>query len=132
VPFLSHRLDRLLLGTWLAVIFAGLLLPASAEAHAIVMTSKPAVNSKVAEGPFEILLQYNSRIDMARSRLVLAASDGHTMPLAITAGNSPGSISAHATADVPGRWTLRWQVLSADGHITRGEIPFVVIGKTDP
>ncbi|MEA2780625.1 MAG: copper resistance protein [Rhodospirillaceae bacterium] len=114
-------------------MLALLLLPtAGAEAHAIIMTSKPAVNSKVAEGPFEIFLQYNSRIDMARSRVIVVAPDGHTIRVAITPGNSPGSMTGHVTADMPGRWTLRWQVLSADGHITRGEIPFVVTGKTAP
>ena len=26
----------------------------------------------------------------------------------------------------PGAYVLRWQVLAIDGHITRGDIPFVV------
>jgi methionine-rich copper-binding protein CopC len=26
----------------------------------------------------------------------------------------------------PGKYTIRWQALSVDGHITRGEIPFIV------
>jgi methionine-rich copper-binding protein CopC len=31
---------------------------------------------------------------------------------------------AHVAAE--GRWKLRWQVLSLDGHITRGEVSFSV------
>jgi len=27
---------------------------------------------------------------------------------------------------VPGLYSLRWQVLAVDGHITRGDVPFTV------
>jgi methionine-rich copper-binding protein CopC len=27
-----------------------------------------------------------------------------------------------------GRATVRWQVLAMDGHITRGDVPFTVVG----
>ena len=26
----------------------------------------------------------------------------------------------------PGEYTVRWQVLAVDGHITRGDVPFTV------
>ena len=29
----------------------------------------------------------------------------------------------------PGAYTLRWQVLAIDGHITRGDVPFTVEGN---
>ena len=39
--------------------------------------------------------------------------------------NSPADeIDAEAHLETPGEWRLRWQVLSIDGHITRGDIPF--------
>jgi methionine-rich copper-binding protein CopC len=32
-----------------------------------------------------------------------------------------------ARADLsPGAYSVRWQVLAVDGHITRGEVPFTV------
>ena len=32
-----------------------------------------------------------------------------------------------ASADLkPGSYAVRWQVLAVDGHITRGDVPFVV------
>jgi len=46
------------------------------------------------------------------------------------AGKAPGSLVAEGNADSLGPWILRWQVLSVDGHITRGEIRFLVIAKT--
>ncbi|MFI4981818.1 MAG: copper resistance protein CopC, partial [Nevskiales bacterium] len=29
----------------------------------------------------------------------------------------------------PGAYVVRWQVLSVDGHITRGDVPFTVTGR---
>lgn len=71
-------------------------------------------------------LQYNSRIDAARSRLELDGPDGGARPLTIKAGDSLDSLVAHADSLAPGQYRLHWQVLSVDGHITRGDIPFEV------
>jgi methionine-rich copper-binding protein CopC len=98
-----------------------------AEAHAIIVSSKPAANSKVAHGNLDILLQFNSRIQIDLSRLDLVDPAGKVSVLAITDGAADGSLTARATAEAAGQWKLRWQVLSTDGHITRGEIPFLVV-----
>jgi methionine-rich copper-binding protein CopC len=112
-----------------ALLAAGLLtlfaLPAGpAVAHAILMTSDPAAGSSIPAGPRHIVLHYNSRIDQARSRLELRGAG--TPPVVLKIG--PASSDALAT-DVtlrPGAWTLRWQVLAVDGHITRGDVPLTV------
>ncbi len=112
---------------------AAVFLPAQrAEAHAIIVSSKPAANSKVPQGPIDILLQYNSRIDIDLSRVSLVDPAGQVSALAAAAGAAPGSLVAQGSADTLGQWKLRWQVLSEDGHITRGEIPFLVVAKTAP
>jgi methionine-rich copper-binding protein CopC len=103
-----------------------------AEAHAIIVGAKPAVNAKVPEGPLDILLQYNSRIDVSLSRLSLTDPAGKSSVLEIAGGNKPGLLTAKASLNAPGQWLLRWQVLSIDGHVTRGEIPFTVEAKTAP
>ncbi len=129
-PSLGRRL--FLLGAFAGAL-AGALLPARrAEAHAIVVGSKPAANGKVAQGPLEILLQFNSRIQIDLSRVDLVDPAGKVSALSIAEGSASGSLAARARADAVGRWKLRWQVLSADGHITRGEIPFVVVDQTTP
>ena len=111
-----------------AFAFGGPVLSAPrAEAHAIIVSSKPAANSKVTHGGLDILLQFNSRIQIDLSRLDLVDPAGKVSVLAITDGAAGGSLTAQATAEATGQWKLRWQVLSTDGHITRGEIPFLVI-----
>ena len=39
---------------------------------------------------------------------------------------SPADVLAAATTRAPGSYVIRWQVLSVDGHITRGDVPLIV------
>ena len=97
-------------------------------AHAVVVASQPSAHAAVAPGDVRVRIRFSSRIDVARSRLTLIAPDGHEAPLALSAGSEPGMLAATAHARAPGRFTLRWQVLSVDGHVTQGDIPFRVEG----
>ncbi len=99
--------------------------PLPLAAHAILVDSAPASGASVPAGPVAFRLRYNSRIDAARSRLVLTAPDGAQAVLAITPGPAPERLGGAATLG-PGAWSLRWQVLAIDGHITRGDLPFTV------
>lgn len=103
-----------------------LLAAANAEAHAIILSSKPAANSQVVQGAIDILLQYNSRIDLGHSRVSLVDPAGKVTALTAAEDSAPGSLATKGTTNAPGQWIIRWQVLSVDGHITRGEIPFQV------
>jgi methionine-rich copper-binding protein CopC len=114
----------------LACLLAWLAAAPAAWAHAIILESSPAVNATVAGPDVDITLRFNSRIDRARSSISLA---GRTAPqvarptaLSLIAADSPDVLKTRAAGLAPGHYTLRWQVLSVDGHITRGDIPFTV------
>jgi len=99
--------------------------PQIAAAHAILVESTPHAGQTVPLGKLTITLRYNSRIDAHRS--ILSVSADHEAPkhLDLTADPQPNLV--HASADLtPGNYTLRWQVLAIDGHITRGIVPFSV------
>jgi copper resistance protein C len=100
--------------------------PGIARAHAIVVAAQPAMNSTVARGELEIRLDFNSQIDRKRSRLSLQRPDGSEMIVALAPDGPAGVLAGRVQATVSGRWKLRWQVLSLDGHITRGEVSFSV------
>ena len=102
------------------------LTPGIAHAHAIVIAAQPAMNSTVAAGGLEIRLDFNSRIDRRRSRLSLQRPDGSEVAVALAPDASSGVLAGRAQVAGEGRWKLRWQVLSLDGHITRGEVSFSV------
>ena len=117
------------LGRWLSAAAACAVVaaaPVSALAHAVVVASQPAANATVPMGEVAIRVQFNSRLDVARSRLTLVAPGGTQASIAAAPGDAPGMLVARTRVAIPGRWTLRWQVLSLDGHVTRGEVPFRV------
>lgn len=101
----------------------------SASAHAILVDSTPKPNGTMAAGHVAMMFKYNSKIDQHRSRLILVKSDQSETVLTITANSSkPNELDT--SADVtPGTYTIRWQALALDGHITRGDVPFTVVAK---
>lgn len=109
------------------VIGALLLLPSIALAHAHLLSSTPAANATVHGPDVAIELRFNSRVDGAHSVLSVVTSNGG-VTLVIDRQSAENNLNAHATLK-PGSYTLRWQALSTDGHITRGEIPFTVTLK---
>jgi len=84
------------------------------------------MNAIVMPGELEIRLDFNSRIDQKRSRLSLQRPDGNEVAVALEPGVPSAVLAGRAQVAGEGRWTLRWQVLSLDGHITRGEVSFSV------
>jgi copper resistance protein C len=95
-----------------------------AFAHAHLLSSTPQADSAVHGPAIAIDLKFNSRVDGSRSHLDLVLPDGKVESLTIGAP-SDAELAAQ-TRLAPGKYTIRWQALSTDGHITRGEIPFSV------
>jgi copper resistance protein C len=110
-----------------AILVAAGLLPAAAHAHAILESSSPNAGGSIPAGAVDLEFHYNSRIDHARSRLLLTAPGGGQQTLKIGANDAPDVLTAAATL-TPGAYNVRWQVLAVDGHITRGDVPFTVTG----
>jgi copper resistance protein C len=110
----------------LPTVALGALLPALAQAHAILEESTPPAGAAVKAGPVDLRFRYNSRIDQSRSRLTLIRPDHSRDTLTIAPGTPPDIIVTHATLTPPGEYVVRWQVLAVDGHITRGDVPLTV------
>lgn len=108
------------------VVIAPCLVPTGARAHAIVLESSPALGSTVSGPDVTISLRFNSRIDIGRSQLILTDPAGRVTQMPMQAGLEPQFGVGHLNGLKPGKYKLRWQVLSVDGHITRGDIPFSV------
>lgn len=94
--------------------------------HAVLVAARPAVNGSVPGPDIDVELRFNSRIDATRSRLTLVLPNHRLRPLSLQASVTPATLDAHVTGLASGDYRLRWQVLSSDGHITLGEIPFQV------
>jgi methionine-rich copper-binding protein CopC len=109
-----------------AAVLAMALPAGPAAAHAILVDSSPAPYAHLPAGSVAMVLRYNSRIDAARSKLTLVHGDDETR---LTTDDAGKPDMLHATVNLaPGEYTIKWQVLATDGHITRGSVPFTVAG----
>ena len=96
------------------------------EGHAILKSSSPASGGSVTSTDVPVKLTFNVRVDAARSKLQLLMPDASVVDLPIIESSSPDTLASKLTGLKPGTYTIRWQVLAPDGHISRGEIPFTV------
>jgi methionine-rich copper-binding protein CopC len=122
----AHKTEKLMRKRSLVSLVLLLALAGAASAHAILLEATPAVNAVVAGPVITLRLRFNARIDAARSRLIVVLPDRSSRTLALEPQSSADILRSRASGLTKGAYKLRWQVLAADGHITRGEIPFVV------
>jgi len=108
------------------VLVCCMLFEQPSSAHAILLESTPAANSKVDGSEITIRLRFNSRIDAQRSRLTLVLPDGNNRKLELLPQPSPDILTSHVKGLSAGNYHLQWQVLATDGHITRGGYSFEV------
>jgi hypothetical protein len=111
----------------LAAIFSAIILaPKFAMAHAVLLASTPAAHATVKGPEIAVHLKFNSRIDGEHSRLYLVDPSGKVQTLTLVPQQTPDTLAVEGVKLSAGGYTIRWQALASDGHITRGEIPFVV------
>jgi methionine-rich copper-binding protein CopC len=114
---------------WSMAAICLLLVGRMVEGHAILKESSPAANSSVAGPNVPIRLKFNVRVDAGRSKLQMLHPDNATSDLPVEKQVEADTLTSKATGLKPGAYSIRWQVLAPDGHITRGEIPFKVSGS---
>jgi copper transport protein len=120
---------RLVLGGAAVAVAVLLLLPATAEAHALVVRSEPAAGSSLAQVPPAVTITFSETPEPGQSSIVVVDSSGRTVsrgrasvvranPLEMTVGLDPL---------LNGVYTVRWKTVSKDdGHASTGSFTFGV------
>jgi copper transport protein len=112
---------------WLAV--CALLAPAAAWAHATLKAASPGFQQELAVSPKAIKLHFDQFVKFPSIKLFDA--NGKTFP--VTAVSDGLNVVAPIHGKLPrGAYTVRWQVLSADGHVVSGVWTFGVRVKAPP
>ena len=101
-------------------------LSSRALAHASLLESVPQPGAVVAGDNVTIELRFDSRLDVRFSRIELLKPNGDAAPLTLQAADSQSLLKARGTELEEGPYTLRWRVLSVDGHANQGEIKFQI------
>lgn len=116
------------------VLIALLLLggsPAPAPAHAVLVTSSPARRATLGRPPERVALTFNERVEPAYSRMSVWDEGGRRVD-ASDAGvdpRDPRVLAVSLPPLRPGRYTVRFRVLSVDGHIVESSFAFTVTGE---
>jgi len=100
------RSSRSVLLSFSAIIVSAMA-ATSATAHAILLESRPALQSTVVGPDISLKLRFNVRIDTARSRLTLILPDGSLQTLEIDKQAPPDTLSSQATGLQPSAYRLR-------------------------
>jgi methionine-rich copper-binding protein CopC len=105
-------------------------LPAVASAHAVLVRASPAARLAVAEAPPRVDLWFNERLEPAYSTVTVWDTSGHrvdTADVAVDAGDAR-RLSVGLSPLGRGTYTVKFRVLSVDGHLVESEFPFTVRG----
>ena len=102
--------------------------PTAALSHAFLNEAAPLVGGTVPASPKEIRLTFTEAIEPRFSGVDLLTGDGRTIasgPAVVDAQNDKQLVLALPPL-APGRYRVRWHVVSVDTHRTEGEFSFTV------
>lgn len=123
------RWKRLPLILLAALIAAGVALPGLASAHATLLSSNPGDQTSVANMPGSLELNFNETIQGEFLSIGVTNTKGDEMPIGEAAVSPEDShlVTASVEGEFPdGIYTMKWRVVSADGHPIRGTVRFGV------
>jgi len=98
------------------------------EAHASLVSSVPAQRGRVTTPPERLVLTFNERLEPAFTRVSVWNASGQQVDLkdgGVDPSN-PKVVTVTLPRLGPGRYTVRYRVLSVDGHIVEASFPFTV------
>jgi methionine-rich copper-binding protein CopC len=112
-----------------AAVAAQTLLAAStpAKAHSFLVEATPSSKDHVGEPPKTIKLRFGGGVEPAYSKLAVESPDGKVLAQgAVGVPEKPRELTLDAPPLSPGRYIVRFRVLSQDGHIVEGSYEFFV------
>jgi copper transport protein len=109
-----------------AAVLVALALPASAFAHASLIKSAPSFKQELKISPRQVVLQFDQSVDALPKAIEVLTLQGKNVAGTPRAVPSAREIVASLPRLPEGPYTVRWQALSADGHIVSGVYTFGV------
>ncbi len=112
----------------LVVALALTTLPVPADSHAVLVRSIPPARAVLSRPPDRVELWFSERVEPAfTTASVWSASGAQVDRQDVRFGpQDPKRLSLALPALEPGTYTVRFRVLSVDGHVVESSFPFVV------
>jgi copper resistance protein C len=111
-----------------ALLAALMLVAADCWAHAVLVRSAPPARVSLTRSPARVQLWFNERLEPAYSKVSVWGDDGRQVDSAngtVDAGE-PTRLSVGVPPLPPGTYTVKFRVLSVDGHLVESSFPFTV------
>lgn len=108
--------------------------PSPVLAHSDELKTTPAAGSTVDAGRIPITLTFGEELltgdDSISHEVVVTNAAGEIVP-ALCASAEGFELSTASAIDQPGKYTVTWRTVSADGHPVDGTFDFTVENNTD-
>jgi methionine-rich copper-binding protein CopC len=111
-----------------ALLAGALLAPALAWSHAELVKSVPSRRSTSTASPPRVRLSFNERVEAKFSRVSVWDAKGAQVDLKDVEvdAEDPKQLTVGLPALGPGTYTVRFRVLSVDGHVVESQFPFTI------
>jgi copper resistance protein C len=105
-----------------------LLAPAHGWAHAVLVRSSPARRAALTRPPARVQLWFNERLEPAFAQLTVSDDKGRPIDDKDARVDATDSrqLSVGLPTLGPGAYTVKFRVLSVDGHVAEGTFGFTV------
>jgi methionine-rich copper-binding protein CopC len=117
---------RLLVAVRLMVWLALVLVPLSGWTHAMLVKSIPARRAVLAKAPARVQLWFNERLEPQFAAISVWDAGGAQVDAgdAVVGPDDPKRLSVGLRPLTPGAYTVKFRVLSVDGHVVESEYGF--------
>ena len=102
------------------VAFVALATPAAAWAHAGLSKTFPSFRERLERSPGQIVLRFDQEVKAFPSSIVVYTAGGRVVSGPARNGRDAHFVLAPVHAVAHGAYTVRWHVLSGDGHVVSG------------
>ena len=116
----------------LATALAALAFPAAASAHATLLTTAPTFGQRLARSPAEVRLTFEQSVQALANAVRVYDSRGRLLSRRTLTSADKRTIRTRLAHLPRGGYTIRWQVVSADGHVVSGLYTFGVRHRAPP
>jgi methionine-rich copper-binding protein CopC len=119
---------RRALWCWSVLVLMLLTIPSSSWGHAYLVKSSPARRAVLASLPTRVVLWFNERLEPQFSQLSVWNADGQQVDGGdVQVGPDDSKRLSVGIPTLPaGSYTVKYRVLSVDGHVVEAEFPFTV------
>ncbi len=124
-----HALTRVMVGAVMAMAMC--LRVAPALAHAVLVKTEPPRRAVLAKSPAQVRLWFNEELEAAYASVAVLGTDKNPVngfePR--LAPDDQKSVVLPLPELAPGKYSVKFRVLSVDGHVLESSFDFTVKGK---